>query len=387
MSHPYGRNFPAANDDATSPVGVAHTDRLPWVDVAKAGAIILVVLFHVAGAGVAFLLPNAQDFWLSAWKAVSAFLVPVRMPLFFLMSGLLAASAVFRPWRLLLRSRYATLLWPYLLWSLAFSVVYGFAIAGEKPFPTIQASLVTIGFGGNAYWFLTTLVVLFTLARVFARWGTALVFLSFASWLAVPLIQPVLDAYLPTDLATNVGRWSTFALWFFLGCFASRAVHRVAALPLFPLLPLATAGYCAMVWFYYVLGNRDIPWTIGLNVAGLLTAVQLSVLLARNGWVASVGRGIAGRTLPIYLLHPMIIYAVVAISEISGNPVRLPTDSRVVNAIFVPLVTALLVWASMALYDAAMRSPLHVVFVPPRLRFPRRHRPEDAVAESDSARI
>ena len=368
MPHPDGRY--AAEDElstASDPDPVA-TERLPWVDVAKAGAIILVVLFHVAGAGVAFLLPNAQDFWLSAWKAVSAFLVPVRMPLFFLMSGLLATAAIQRPWRLLVRPRFANLLWPYLLWSVAFSLVYGFAVAPADPFTLILSSFVTIGFGGNAYWFLTTLVVLFTVARIFRRWGTALVLVAFLSWLLVPVIQPILDGILPTDLATNVGRWATFALWFFLGCFATRTVHRVAALPLFPLLPLAAAGYGAMVWVYYVVGNRDVPWTIGLNVVGLLTAVQLSVLLSRNARVATAGSRIARRTLPIYLLHPFFIYAAVAIGHLPGNPIRLPVDSGLVNALFVPLVTGGLVWVSMAIYDAAMRGPLNLAFAPPRRR-------------------
>ncbi|RLP73870.1 acyltransferase [Mycetocola manganoxydans] len=105
------------------------SDRVAWIDLAKAGAIILVVVFHVAGAAAAFLLPNAQDFWMTGWKALSDFLVPVRMPLFFLMSGLLAGAAVNRPWRKLFRSRYANLLWPYLIWSVSFSFVYGFAVA------------------------------------------------------------------------------------------------------------------------------------------------------------------------------------------------------------------------------------------------------------------
>ncbi|MBG6239552.1 putative membrane protein YcfT [Mycetocola sp. CAN_C7] len=345
------------------------------MDVAKAGAIILVVVFHVAGAAVAFLLPGADDVWLRAWKALSTFLIPVRMPLFFLMSGVLAASAVQRPWPTLFRSRYANLLWPYLLWSVAFSVVFGCAVSPENWWPTTATSLATIVQGGDAYWFLPSLVVFFTLARVFRSVSPALLFVAFLAWLVIPLTQPLLTEFLPDGLATNIGRWCSFALWFLLGCFGRTLVNRVAALPWFPLLPLAAGSYALMAYFYYVADNRDLPWTIGLNVCGLLSAVQLAVVLSASPRIAAVSGYIARRTLPIYLLHPLIVYSIVALSQVAGNPLRLPTDSSVLNFLFVPVLTAALVWASMVLYDGALRGPLRVLFVPPGGR--RSARPHD----------
>ena len=65
------------------------TARVGWPDVAKGVCIILVVLWHVvtkhaiavAGAG------PVTD----AWATLNAQLLPLRMPLFFLISGMFAA--------------------------------------------------------------------------------------------------------------------------------------------------------------------------------------------------------------------------------------------------------------------------------------------------------
>ncbi|GHD42602.1 acyltransferase [Mycetocola manganoxydans] len=234
----------------------------------------------------------------------------------------------------------------------------------QQWFTATRASLINVAFGGDAYWFLPTLVVLFTVARAFRKFAPALVFAAFVIWITVPLSQPLLAEVLPTGLATNLGRWGTFGIWFLLGCFGRPFVSRIAALPLLPLLPLAAGCYAVMVWFYYVADNRGLPWIIGLNVSGLLTAVQLAVLVSRSSRLAAVGSHIARRTLPIYLLHPLIVYSVVALSRVPGVSLRLPQDSPVVNFFFVPALTAALVWVSMLIYDAAMKGPLRVVFTP-----------------------
>ena len=69
-----------------------------WVDVAKGACILLVVLHHAVVKDLALQTPAALDPVADAWQWVTMALKPVRMPLFFVLSGLVASSAVRRPW-------------------------------------------------------------------------------------------------------------------------------------------------------------------------------------------------------------------------------------------------------------------------------------------------
>ena len=84
--------MPARPDVATG------QGRLLWVDVAKGACILLVVLHHAVVKDLALQAPPALQAVAAAWVWVSMALKPVRMPLFFVLSGLVAASAVRRPW-------------------------------------------------------------------------------------------------------------------------------------------------------------------------------------------------------------------------------------------------------------------------------------------------
>lgn len=133
----------------------ASGGRLAWVDTAKSAAIILVVLYHVSVVGVSLLLQDADSAVLSFWREVSRMLLPVRMPLFFLTAGLLAVGAIHRPWKAVWRNRLANLIWPFLLWSMIFAAVSGFAYRPSAPESYFWENAAAIPFGGTAYWFLS----------------------------------------------------------------------------------------------------------------------------------------------------------------------------------------------------------------------------------------
>lgn len=91
-------------------------NRLQWAEVAKGACIVLVVLWHV------IMKHYPQIDWRvpvplpGLWGAVSEQLLPLRMPLFFAISGFFAAAAVRRPWRVIRRSKVAKFLYLYVLW-------------------------------------------------------------------------------------------------------------------------------------------------------------------------------------------------------------------------------------------------------------------------------
>ena len=78
-------------DAAVGPV-VAR-ERMAWVDVAKGASIVLVVLLHVTNKHVVRLDAASGDIR-DSWATFVSWMRPVRMPLFFLLSGLLAAKVV-----------------------------------------------------------------------------------------------------------------------------------------------------------------------------------------------------------------------------------------------------------------------------------------------------
>ncbi len=82
-------------------------------DAAKGVCIVLVVLHHLVTKHLELVLPGDGPA-VVAWGAVTAGLRPLRMPLFFVISGMFAASAVRRSWGASLRRRVAT---PYYLYA------------------------------------------------------------------------------------------------------------------------------------------------------------------------------------------------------------------------------------------------------------------------------
>jgi uncharacterized membrane protein YcfT len=67
--------------------------RIDWLDIAKGMSIILVVIYHT------HLYHDFHEIAPDLYARISGIMTPIRMPLFFTVSGFLAASAVQAPWR------------------------------------------------------------------------------------------------------------------------------------------------------------------------------------------------------------------------------------------------------------------------------------------------
>jgi len=103
---------------------VLRRQRETWADVAKAACILLVVFYHVGTKDVVA-LPGLQDTAAArAWDTGTRLLTPLRMPLFFLVSGYFASRAVLRPWRATVRSRVLGNLYLHLMWLLVAALVH-----------------------------------------------------------------------------------------------------------------------------------------------------------------------------------------------------------------------------------------------------------------------
>ena len=152
-------------------VGRSAPQRIVWPDAAKAACIVLVVLFHTTTKHYGDLPWHVPDRLLFLWSVVTVGLRPIRMPLFFLISGWFAARALRRPLREVFERRVATHYWVYLVWLL---LTTAFFAVGPSDFPVFRADdlsglLLALVLGWTSMWYLYALPVYFLLARCTVR--------------------------------------------------------------------------------------------------------------------------------------------------------------------------------------------------------------------------
>src|SRR5262245_27573217 len=120
--------LPGSGVQGRPPASVAEGDppighREVWADVAKGACILLVVLWHVVEKHYLEVTWRISLPIPGAWGMFVEQMLPLRMPLFFTVSGVFAVAAVRRPWPVLLRSRVAKFFYLYVVWLLIHTAV------------------------------------------------------------------------------------------------------------------------------------------------------------------------------------------------------------------------------------------------------------------------
>lgn len=195
--------------------------RSECLDAAKGICIILVVVYHTS---MYFLAQCPQFADTTSYKVLQVFisgLGTMRMPLFFLISGFLAHSAITkRSWREIFEPRVATFLWLYMLWVVMDWCFRAFLLShynpalvhGNKEFPfTLEAFARDVLVGNTAIWYLYALVLFFTICKLGNR--QVLLTLTFMGLLSIMAKQLVpQEDWSLRSIASN-------AIFFTLGCF------------------------------------------------------------------------------------------------------------------------------------------------------------------------
>lgn len=277
--------------------------RLAWADLARAAAIALVVLYHVGGAWIHSIVSDVGSTGLFI-VGVNSMLLTVRMPLFFLVSGLLATRALERPWSGVVRGRVLDLLWPFAIWSVAFAPCWAFAYG--QGWVDVPQALGWIAELSGAYWYLPALVVFFVVTRAAGRHRVLLLAGAVVLWLAAPTLSSVL---MPLPGGLTWYRLATFFVWFVAGATLRPALERIAAAPLG--VGLVVAGG----WLALSLADRVSTWSATqlASVIGVAAAIMLCGAAARVPALARAGRFLGGRTLVIYLVHPVVLAVLVVV--------------------------------------------------------------------------
>ena len=91
-----------------------------WINTLKGGCILMVVLHHSIITTFAPSLHHLTVGLLPAhwWVAFNTYLSPLRMPAFFFVSGLLAASSITKKsWKEVFTKKFSNIVYLYLLWG------------------------------------------------------------------------------------------------------------------------------------------------------------------------------------------------------------------------------------------------------------------------------
>lgn len=279
-----------------------HADRLGWADVAKGMCIVLVVLHHVLDKSPTSLFVGS-GVGTELWQRFDRAMLGIRLPAFFVVSGLLASRSLGRPWRAIARPRIANPYYLFVVWS----AIQGALFALFAPrFPTDWVSdpgefARNLVLPITTVWYLYALPLYFVLAKGLAgRVHPGLVLAA-----AAALFVAARSGALPSWLDGNVPGVLTYPLFFLLGAYAPglvRGIPRAAS------WPRAVAGGAAFAAGTVVMPHlpRDLGYAVLLlnSLIGMATLLTLAALLstaaprseARLAWI---GR----RTLPIYVLH------------------------------------------------------------------------------------
>lgn len=306
-----------------------QAERLGWVDAAKGISITLVVLFHAT-------LVDATPPDSGPWWVLNAVFATLRMPLFFLASGLFAGSVLRRSWPEVLRGRVLLLVYVYALWVTLRQAFFGL-VDGRLDL-TWRSYLLP----DSDMWFLYVLAVFFVVARALSPVPVGL---QLAAAAGVSLVVSSLewDVY-------RLDEMLAYFVFFLAGCHWSGAIRERAARVGW----YRTAG----VWGAFLVASVAVaaadlgtvpPFRFLLSVAALAAGVTLAVVLARF----SSGRlmGYLGRiTLPIYVLHALVITVTVRLLNALGWDVQ----AALVGPL---LLAAVSLAASVALYQPLQRVP------------------------------
>ena len=274
--------------------------RIEWMDVIKATAVVVIVLSHAVDltAPVAHGGP-AQ----TVWQILMTIVEPMRMPLFFMISGMLAVSALKRPWNKIRRRTWG-MAYLYVVWSVIFFAV----VAWYERSPWIEHILEYIRLmliAGDGYWYLYAMVLYFCIVKLTHRWPIWILF-------AVAIVfnvakEPLLD--FNREHLLGPGSSSMFVkilinfVFYLIGVHFKTIIERIATYASWPrIIGLVAVLSVIGIWRF------NTPWTweqslLPANLLYIVLAVMLASTLVVYPKVRAYGTRIGRQTLPIFVVQ------------------------------------------------------------------------------------
>lgn len=241
------------------------SERIAWIDVAKGISIALIVTMH-ATLGV------QEAFGREGYMAgLVSFAQPVRIPAFFLLSGLLLSKVIDRDWRTYLDRRFVHFAYFYLLWL---------AIQATLKSPALVSGEVTLaqlaGFARPAgtLWFIVMLPAFFLATKALRALPGPVLWLEAAG---LQLASLDLDFTIAHEFA---GRYVYFVTGYLMAPSVVRLAGEAAERPALSTCALAVWGL--LNWLGVERGWTEIPGLkLGFGLMGAAAIVVGSAVLIR----------------------------------------------------------------------------------------------------------
>lgn len=316
--------------------------RIPWADAAKGVTILFVVLWHVTLKHYQVVDWGIPANILQGWDSVVLALRPLRMPLFFLLSGFFAWRALARPWRATFTKRVMKPYWIYLVWMTLTTIVYAFDPALNIAHGDSLGWWVIGLFVAYSHpWYIYAITAYFVFAKLVRGMPTVPVLVAAAALSLVASINGLIP------LPGNTVSIARNLFWFLLGAYLPRLLPAVAASASWVRAAGSAALYGALTVAANSFGLQD---AIGVEMLQslliVLAALDVLVLICRAESLTRPALWLGSRTMPIYLIH---IFLLLALHEVA---LRLPLDlshgpGLVVAVLYPLLATTAIVIASL----------------------------------------
>lgn len=321
---------------------MGHTNtenqQLAWVNLAKAVCIVLVVVMHCENH---FLQAKwIEGGWIfEQWHMLNETIRPLRMPMFFLVSGLLASSSILEPRADTERKRLLRPLYLYVVWGVILQALI--PVLPEQTFFNWSEdnSLLAILLVAVAAWYMVALAVYYIFTRLT---------LGLPLWLVLGgcAVLSALAAFYETSLAGHQHKILRCAIFFVAGvrmkplvlAYASSATVRRALTLLSLYLPGALI--CASLGTFFLIVDM-LAVALGITLAAI--AVQKAKALA------SVASWLGNRTLGIYLIH--FLWLEMTLIALQSGAVSQLVGSFWLGMIYPLIVAAVIIPASIVTRD------------------------------------
>lgn len=285
--------------------------KLRWIDIAKGLAIFLVVLGHARSK--VFIEMDGPSAIVDAWSGVGGVLPIIRMPLFFAISGILAAKAVTRPWHAVVRPRVLNIYWVYAIWLIIGTLTFSFFQSFDTSIPRSPERFISELFVGTSYlWYLYALIAYFVLIKCLYRFRVPVLAVGVLGCLVIS--ADVLSFHVHGNLQSMVRSFVFFALGVYFGGTIKRHVESRAATITF----IGGVAGVALLVAANVSGAR---WLDAFASASLLMAI-LGLCRLVSEYVPAAVEYVGRNTLPVYVMHVPLLAACHAIVPLVPVPLN-----------------------------------------------------------------
>jgi len=288
----------------------APKTRYVWIDTARGLTMIFVVLLHADVVAQAMGRPALLI------TLFNYALYPLRMPMFFLVSGMLSAALLRRSAGEVMRRRVWHYAWLYLLWSVIYAVVHAWALRDLGPpgmqayYNNIETPLEALIVTWNNTWFLYALGLFYAAALAMRRLPVPVqVVLALAA--AVPGVLNLGEA-IGAPVIDRFYHFPYFMLGILGGERLRQAIPRLGKPLILAALAISLLVLAALAHRERIL--RDPLVIAALSVLAMPAELSTAVLVTRHlSWLARGLQAIGRNTLAVYVLHTITLRVLLAL--------------------------------------------------------------------------